>query len=245
MKLLNKLYTLAIGSLLLASCEAGLVYEEVPESVYNNVELGSGFCNVSARQIFNDQIYAVNWDRWVEGYMSISTVGRYQSGADYTNNSTSSITILGQNVAPGETVNVKNTMTIVDDATAPGGKLYVLNIFADQYALYASQNTSYYFVGSKFSGDFELVNEDGTPATDPERSPWIKLPVKQTEVVVSMILADTNGACDVKRVGDSPILGAPGDFTQPRQYLLVNTTRRPDGQPAAQRLYEIRLQLLP
>ncbi len=244
MKLLNKIYSLAVGALLLASCEAGQVYEEVPESIYNNVDLGSGYCNVSARQIFKDQIYAVNWDRWVEEYMPVSTIGKYQSEADYTNHSASVVTVMGKTVAPGETIKVKNTMTVEDNAAAPDGKLYVLDIYANQYALYASQNTDYYFMASKFTGDFQLVTEKGEPAPDPTRSPWIKLPVKQTEVVVSIILSDSY-ACKVEGVGDSPTLGAPGDFSTPRQYMVINTTRRSDGKPAARRLYEIRLHLLP
>lgn len=244
MKLLNKIYSLAVASLLLVSCEAGQVYEDVPESIYNNVELGSGYCNVSARYIFKDQIYAINWDRWVEEYMPVSTIGNFQGETDYTNRSSSAITIMGKTIASGETVKIKNNMTIEDNAGAPDGKLYVLNIYANQYAQYASQNTDYYFMASKFTGDFELVTEKGAPAPDQTRSPWIKLPVKQTEVVVSMILSDSY-ACKVEAIGGSPTLGAPGDFTQPRQYMVVNTTRRPDGQPAARRLYEIRLQLLP
>lgn len=243
MKIVNKILYAVGLPLLLAGCEAGVVYEEVPESIYNNVELSSDLCNVTSRYLFTDKIYAVNWERPVENYMAVSTIGKYQKEADYTNTTSSAVTVLGKTVAPGETVKVKNSMEVVDEASAPDGKLYVLNILADSKAVYKTANNGYVFQRGKFSGDFELTDAGGTP-TDAETSEYVKLPVNQQEVVVYLILSDES-ACNVTRIGDAPELGSPQDFTKPHRYLVTNRTRRPDGQPAAQRLYEIRMVFLP
>ena len=46
-------------------------------------------------------------------------------------------------------------------------------------------------------------------------------------MVLEFIL-DDQGACRVDPVNGAPKLGTPGDFTQPRQYLVTNTAIRPD-----------------
>lgn len=248
MKYLNKIVAIFCTALLV-SCQAGLEYEEVPESVYNNVDLTSNYCNVQARELFKDKIYVVNHESWgpeypmyVENYISTVTIGNYQgNGKDYTNLTSSPVTILGQVVQPGETVTVKNTMEIVDEATAPEGKLYVLNIFADAAAIYKTYNKGYRFEAAKFAG--EAVQPIMIDPVD-GRSEQIILPVKPKEVVVGMLLSD-NYACVVTPQEGSPELGKPGDFTTPHRYMVTNTTRRPDGQPARERLYEIRIQFLP
>ena len=43
----------------------------------------------------------------------------------------------------------------------------------------------------------------------------------------------------------APKLGAPGDYSEPRQYLVKNNMRRPAGVPQSMRLYEIRVVVLP
>ncbi|WP_448777830.1 hypothetical protein [Bacteroides congonensis] len=247
MKILTKLYFLLIAPIAFTGCEAGLEYEEVPENVYNNVELGTNMCNIYSRQFFNNQIYAKNWDRWVEEYVAQATIGNYQSEKDYTNNTSTSLTILGQTIAPGGTVKVKNTLTTEDDSSAPDGKVYVINAFADKYAIYSHYTSgSYLFDASKFTGDFKLVDKDGNPLdASVTQSGYIKMPVDIKQLVVAIVMSDTNGGFQIDPVGDAPTLGVPNDFSQPRRYLVTNIARRPDGKPAAQRLYEIRIQLLP
>lgn len=245
MKIPTRLCYVLTALLLLAGCEAGLEYEEVPENVYNNVELGSNMCNIDYRQFFTNQIYAKNWDRWVEEYICSATIGNYQSAKDYTNRTSAPLVILGQTVASGETVKVKNTLTTEDDSSAPGGKLYVINAFADRYAVYNHRSTSsYVFVASKFTGDFELVDKDGNQISATESS-YIKMPVDEKALVVALVMSDTNGGFKVEPVDGAPELGKPGDFSQPRKYLVTNICRRPDGKPAAQRMYQIKIQLLP
>lgn len=238
MKILNKLYAVALGALLLTGCQKGLEYEEVPESIYNNVNLAGALCNVKARQLFENQIYATNWNKWVPDYIDTETIGNYQSSEDWTNETSASVTLNGVTVAPGETVQLKNSLTEEELASAPNGTLYVVNLYADSEATYETINKGYLFDASKFSGDFELVNPTAG------RSQQIILPVKKNEVIVEILLSQEYN-CKVKPQDEAPELGKPGDFTVPRRYLVVNESRRPDGQPAAQRLYEVRITFLP
>lgn len=237
MKILNKLYAVALGTLLLTSCQAGLEYEDVPESIYNDVSLTGSLCNVKARELFENKIYAINWNKWVDNYISTITIGNYQTGKDWTNTTSAPIQLNGVTVAPGATVNLRNSLTKETLTTAPEGNLYVVNLFADSRGTYSTPNKGYLFDASKFSGDFQLVNPTNA------RSQQVILPVKKNEVIVEMLLSQEYN-CKVRAQDGAPELGKPGDFTQPRRYLVVNESRRPDGQQA-QRLYEVRITFLP
>lgn len=238
MKILKKLYVMALGTLLLASCQAGLEYDEVPESIYNDVNLTNALANVKARELFKDQIYATNWNKWVDNYISTVTIGNYQNGKDWTNSTSTAVTLNGVTVAPGQTVNLKNSLTTESLASAPEGTLYVVNLYADSKAKYSTPNKGYLFDESKFSGDFTLVNPTNG------RSQEVILPVRKNEVIVELLLSQEYN-CKVKPQDGAPTLGIPGDFTQSHKYLVVNESRRPDGKPAAQRLYELRITFLP
>lgn len=250
MKVLNIIITaLCVGSLV--SCQKGLVYEEVPENIYNNVNLATSYFNIQSRELFQNKIYIVNHEDWgpeyptyVENYIYTATIGNYQgeNGATYKNNTTSSVTIEGQIVQPGESITVKNKMSIVDDATAPEGKLYVINMYADALATYKTYNKNHKFEFAKFAGD-PVQPIMISPDAD-NRSEQIKLPVRPTEVIVVMLLDDAR-ACEVTPIDGAPELGKPGDYSVPRKYLVTNTSRRPDGAPAKQRLYEVRITYLP
>lgn len=238
MRLLNKLYAAALGLLLLNSCQTGLEYAEVPESIYSNVDLAGNLCNVRARQLFENQIYATNWGKWVDSYISTVTIGNYQSGKDWTNTTTAAVTVNGATVNPGETVKLKNSLTTESLASAPGGKLYIVNLFADAKATYKTANKGYLFDATKFSGDFKLVN----PVNG--RSEQVIMPVRKNEVIVEMLLSQEYN-CKVYPQDNAPEMGKPGDFTQPRKYMVINESRLPDGVERAQRLYEVRITFLP
>lgn len=239
MKLLNKLYTAALGLLLLNSCQAGLEYEDVPESIYSNVDLAGNLCNIKARQLFENQIYATNWERWVPSYISTVTIGNYQSGKEWKNTTAAAVTVGGVTVAPGQTVRLKNSLTTESLASAPGGNLYVVNLFADARANYKTANKGYMFDATKFSGDFALV----APILN-GRSEQINMPVRKNEVIVEILLSQEYN-CKVYPQDNAPELGKPGDFTQPRKYLVINESRLPAGVERAQRLYEVRITFLP
>lgn len=145
----------------------------------------------------------------------------------------------GTVVAPEEEVKLKGQILEESNGEAPDGKLYVMQTYALSKVTYSTPNNGYMFDASKFSGDFELVEPD-----ENGRSRQVKLPVRPNETIVEFTLVDA-AACVVEPVGDAPKLGVPGDFSTPRRYLVKNITRRPDGVPQAQRLYEVRVTFLP
>jgi len=237
--ILNKLSVglALIGACAFTSCESGLTYVDVPESVYSEARVST--YTVKARELFEDKIYAVNWNQWVPDYISTVVIGGSseltwvnKTGQDYT-------LVDGTVVAPEEEVKLKGQILEESNGEAPDGKLYVMQTYALSKVTYSTPNNGYMFDASKFSGDFELVEPD-----ENGRARQVKLPVRPNETIVEFTLVDA-AACVVEPVGDAPKLGVPGDFSTPRRYLVKNTTRRPDGVPQAQRLYEVRVTFLP
>lgn len=112
----------------LTACQAGLTYDEAPENVYS--EVGVSDFKVYAREVFQNKIYAINWDKWVDNYMQTKSIG------------------WGFN------------LTQESDSSAPGGTLYVINVKANTSVVYSTANKGYLFDGNKFSGDFELINPE-------------------------------------------------------------------------------------
>ena len=239
MKILNKLYTAALALLLFNSCQSGLEYDDVPESIYSDVNLAGGLCNVKSRELFQNQIYAVNWNRWVENYIATVTIGNYKTAKEWTNTTAEAVTVNGVSVAPGAKVKLANTLSTEDNASAPGGKLYIVNLYADAKATYKTANKGYMFDATRFSGDFKLL-----PPVTNGRSEQVVLPVKKNEVIVEILLSQEYN-CKVYPQDNAPEMGKPGDFTQPRRYLVVNESRLPAGVERAQRLYEVRITFLP
>lgn len=235
MKIGNKIGAVALSALLFASCQSGLVYEEVPESIYNDVNLTTNFCTVQSRHLFENQLYGINWNKYSDGYISTVTIGNYQGdGKTIKNETADPVTILDKTLQPGESLTIKNTMDMVEDASAPEGKLYVLNIYADKAAVYSSPNKGFVFDGSRLTGDFALVNPQNGMAQQ------VIMPVNPKEVIVALLLSQEYN-CKITNIDGAPQLGLPGDYSAPRRYLVTNESRRPDGQPAKERLYEIRL----
>lgn len=246
MKIGNKLGAIAFSALLFASCQSGLVYEEVPESIYNDVNLTSNFCTVQSRHLFENQLYGVNWNKYSEGYISTVTIGNYQGdGKTFTNDTAEPVTILNTTLQPGESITIKNNMDVVDDASAPEGKLYILNIYADKVTLYSSPNKGFLFDGSRLTGDFVLGNTNKNGQfipTEPQSGmdQQVIMPVNPKEVIVALLLSQEYN-CQVTNIDGAPQLGLPGDYSIPRRYLVTNISRRTDGQPAKERLYEVRI----
>lgn len=220
----------------ISSCTAGLTYEEAPESVYS--EVGVSRIDIKARELFNDKIYAVNWNKWVDNYIDTRIIGssgtftwKNRTGAPYTLPD-------GTVVAAGAEATVGGSETIESDSNAPGGKLYVLNVYASSNVQYATANKGFLFDGSKFSGEFELVS----PVDN--RSQNVVLPVRKNEIIGELYLVSYS-VCQVEPVGDAPKLGMPGDFSKPCRYLVKNIAHRPAGVEQYQRMYEVRVTFLP
>lgn len=244
MKIISKIKKAYVGLFLMlaalgtTSCQSGLTYEEVPESYYTDVNLSS--CTVLSRYLFEDCIYAKNFGTYTT-YISQSSFGAER---EWTNESGSSYTLAdGSVVAPGEKVVLKSgvaNMTTRDDNNAPEGKIYVMTYYVPKTVTYTTANKGYLFDQSKLPSGFKCeeptdgMSEKATAAVD----------IKQ--LVVTMQTKQWYGdACTFTPVNGAPKLGAPGDYSEPRQYLVKNNMRRPAGVPQSMRIYEIRIVVLP
>lgn len=246
MKIKNLLFAFIFGITALTSCQSGIVWDEVPESVYSNLELSGGFVRNRPRELFVNKVWQVNYNngkgQWLENYLARSVVDAIENGIEYTNNTGAPMSILNKTLAAGETMTVKNTMEIIDDSSAPEGKKYIIHVFTLDKVEYMTPNKGHLFVQSAFESEsvkpyayYEEVKEGMFRS--------VIMPVKMNEMVLEFIL-DDQGACRVDPVNNAPKLGIPGDFTQPRQYMVTNTAIRPDGAPEYKRLYEIQVHVL-
>lgn len=235
-KLLKKLYagvTLLSAVWILSSCEQGLVYEEAPESTYSQVEATR--VDVRSRELFENQIYAVNWEQWIDNYINTQLIG--DTNGSWTNNNGVAVTLSnGQVVQPGESVT--GSITEVNDPAGPDGKIFVMTAYVKDKATYKTANKGFLFDGTKFTGDFTLVN----PINN--RSENIILPVNKNEVIVELVLVNVYD-CVVEPQGTAPELGKPGDFSQPHRYLVKNIAYLPPGVSQYTRLYEVRVVFYP
>lgn len=229
----------------LSGCTNGIVYDEVPESVYSDVSLGSGLAKIRVRELFVNKVWQVNHNngqgQWLENYIGQTLISEgYQNGKEYTNNTGSDVTIMGKVLKPGQAMFVQNKLEVVDDKSAPDGKKYIAYLFSPNKAQYSTPNKGHLFVESAFAKDpvkpVMVAPENG-------KSRSIILPVRQEALVVEFILSNLY-ACKVEPVNGAPQLGTPGDYTKPQQYMVINTAFRPKDAPEYSRLYEVRVQLL-
>ena len=88
-----------------------------------------------------------------------------------------------------------------DDAwyTRMDGKVYVLHSYVLPEATYATPNKGFLFDGSKFSGEFELID----PVDNQSQN--VKLPIKPNELICDFTLVDYD-ACTVETQDDAPDL---------------------------------------
>lgn len=236
-------------ALAFTSCEAGLTYEEADESQYTQVGLSA--VNIYARELFQDKMYAINWNnKVVENYMQTVTIGT-TSDFKYVNTSGSTVTLNnGTKVAPGETVTVKSTKTEEPCDEAPNGKLTVFNIYAVDHAIYNTPGNGYMFAEDLFRGsEFKLLeyNSDSKEYEDAtaNKTRYVSLPVRKNELIGAVQMSTTNYDCLVEPVGDSPALGYPADYTKPQRYMVINLSHRPAGVEQHKAMYEIRITFLP
>ena len=218
MKITNMFNKLCVGlamicGLSFTSCEQGLTYEEAPESYYTEVSVQATPFYLRARQLFPEQIYGINWNKWAPNYVNT------------------------QQISWEATVSEENN----DDA--PDGKLYVINVKANTKATYSTQNKGFLFVGSKFSGNYEFVDAttttiEGKSETTAQK---VTLPINKQELVGELVLTNPYD-CVVERVDNAPVLGQPADFSSLKaRYLVKNICYRPAGVPQVTRLYEVRI----
>lgn len=249
MKILSKkVALLGLGVLLLSSCQKGLVYDDVPASVYNEVGLkginSNLYVETSGRRIFTKNIRQVNYmgqplvDAILLSNISLNTV-------EYTNNTGSAMTIGDVTVQPGGTHKVANYIEEVSDANAPEGTLYVVHAYVNGTTTYQSPNNANLFDPSTFENDGHLdflVEE--TVTGHPGLYNKVTYATDLKQLVVALILQD-DACCNTYPQDNAPELGKPGDFSVPRRYLVVNENNRPDGSGQRKRLYEVQIKVLP
>ena len=247
MKIKNLIFTFVLGITVLSGCQSGIVWDEVPESVYSNLELAGSMVRSRPRELFVNKVWQVNHNdgkgQWLEKYLARSVMDAIENGIEYTNNTGASMMILNKSLAVGETMTVNNIKEIVDDSSAPEGEKHIIHVFLLDKVEYITPNKGHLFVKTAF--DTENVKPSAYYEEVQEgmfRS--VIMPVKINEMVLEFIL-DDQGACRVDPVNGAPKLGTPGDFSQPCQYLVTNTALRPDGASEYKRLYEIQVHVLP
>lgn len=246
MKIKNLLFAFTVGVTALTSCQSGIVWDEVPEDVYSNLELSGAMVRNRPRELFVNKVWQVNHNdgkgQWLEYYLSQSFFNAIENGIEYTNNTGAPVTILDKTLAVGETMTVKNTKEIVDDSSAPEGKKHIIHVFTLDKVKHITPNKGHLFVQSAFDAEstkpyayYEEIQEGKFRS--------VIMPVKVNELVLEILLDDSEG-CRVDPVNGAPKLGAPGDFTQPRQYMVTNIAIRPEGAKEYKRLYEIQVHVL-
>lgn len=246
MKIKNILLAITLCATTLSGCQSGIVWDEVPESVYSELDMGVGLVRNRPRELFVNKVWQVNHNdgkgQWLENYIARSQLSSYETGMDYVNNTGSNVKILDKVLAPGEKMVIKNKLEIVDDKSAPEGKKYIAHIFTFDKVKYHTPNKGHLFVKSAF--DKETVKPYAFVEEVQEgKFRYIVMPVKQTEMVLEFIMEDIY-ACKVEPVNGAPALGTPGDYTKAQQYLVINRAIRPKGVPEYRRLYEVRVHML-
>lgn len=251
MKIKNILLAITLGLTTLSGCQSGIVWDEVPESVYSELDLGTGLVRNRPRELFVNKVWQINYGKgqWLDNYIARSLLSSFETGMEYVNNTGSNVTILNKTLAPGEKMEVKNTLEIVDDGSAPEGKKYIAHIFSFDKVGYHTPNKGHAFIQSAFDNEtvkpyayFEKIESEAIGAKE-DMFRYVVMPVKQNEMVLEFIMEDLY-ACKVDPVNGAPQLGTPGDYTKPQQYMVTNTAIRPDGAPEYKRLYEVQVHLL-
>ena len=241
MKITIKIFTLIFAATLsITSCTNGIEYEEVPESIQNDVSLkGDKLAGVVARELFKGNVYQVAWNKYVDIILENSVGNKYHAGSTFENTTTQSVSIMGKEVAPGESLFVKNTMVTKYEQGAPEDSVYIVYTFADAKAIYTTPNAGHLFDESTFS-----TSPAKPTFLNPKDGKYQKvvLPTDIKRLVVNLYLNDEM-ACYVLPVDGAPILGNPADYSKPHRYIVENENDRP-GKGRRQRLYEIRVQLL-
>lgn len=241
MKMSMKIMILAFAVVTLGSCTKGIEFEEVPMDVQNEVGLKDACARVYARELFQGKILQLNYgeNNYVDMLLT-NQISNYESAKTYTNTTSAPMTIQGTVVPAGGSIQLKNNVTPVYEAGAPEDSVYIVQVFVPDSTFYNTPNKGHVFVQSKFTDaaqqPFFIDPVDGQSAR-------IRMVVDPKRLIVALLLNEGN-ACTVQQVGDAPELGKPGDFSVPRRYIVENENDR-NGLGKRQRLYEVRVSLLP
>lgn len=251
MKIKSILAAITLGLTALSGCQSGIVWDEVPESIYSELDLGSGLVKNRPRELFTNKVWQINYGQgqWVENFIAQSYLPSFEQGMEYVNNTGSNVTILDKTLAPGEKMMVKNSLEVVDDSSAPEGKKYIVHVFSFNKVGYGTPNKGHAFLRSAFDNEsvkpytfIEKIESEAAGAKG-DMYRYIIMPVKHNEMVLELIWENTS-SCKAEPINGAPALGTPGDYTKPQQYMVSNIAIRPEGVPEYKRLYEIQVHLL-
>lgn len=111
MKIKSILFAITLAITALYGCQSGIVWDEVPESVYSELDMGTGLVRNRPRELFVNKVWQINHNdgkgQWLENYIARSLLNSFENGMEYVNNTGSNITILDKTLAPGEKMTVK------------------------------------------------------------------------------------------------------------------------------------------
>ena len=156
MKIKNILAIITFGLITLSGCQSGIVWDEVPESIYSELDLGSGYVKNRPRELFTNKVWQINYGlegQWLETFLAKAYLNSFEQGMEYENTTGSAVTILDKTLNPGEKMIVKNTLETVDDSSAPEGKKYIIHVFSFDKVCYNTPNKGHAFIKSAFDSE--------------------------------------------------------------------------------------------
>lgn len=247
MKIISKIKNATAGLFLLlaavtvTSCQSGLNYDPAPEEYYTDVDLYTSY--MFSRYVFYDCVYAKNYDKYTT-YMAQTQLST--SKLTWTNNTGSDYTLAdGTVVAAGQTIDIPSglqTMTTRDDASAPDGKIYVITFYVPSKVTYQTANKGYLFDLNKYTGSDNFTLVDGENG----KSEKVQGDLNVKQLVISLVSNQNYGTDTTwQPLNGAPELGKPGDYSEPRQYMITNNMYRPSGVEATKRIYEVKVVQMP
>lgn len=220
-----KTYKLILGlfAILIAlqGCTKGIVEDEVPEEYRSALNIA--YLYGSARELFYDKMCGVNYDGApLSNY--VQQVSALKDGKDY--------------------MNVSAVLEKVEEAGVPGNELWRITVNVEDSVVYETPNNGWLFVKAEFDKD-NSMNPSFIDLDANGRCRKVKLPVDIHRFVIGIEFdGDYHEYYNnevAERIDGAPKLGVPGDFSEPRRYLIQNKWEMEDG-THMQRVVEIRVQ---
>ena len=221
-----KIYKLILGLfvsalLVVQGCTKGIEEDEVPAEYRGALNVSAVY--TSARELFYNKICGINYEAEpLSNY--VQQVTALVGGKDYLDAST--------------------VLEKVEEQGVPDGELWRITVNVEDSVVYTTPNNGWLFVKAEFDKD-NSMNPAFLDLDENGRCRSIKLPVDLRRLVVSF---EFDGDYQeyynnevIENIDGAPALGVPGDFTEPRRYLVQNKWEREDG-THIRRVIEIRVQ---
>lgn len=205
----------------LQGCTKGVVDDEVPEEYRSALNIAYLYGN--ARELFYNKMCGLNYaDAPLQNY--IQQVSALEDGEDY--------------------MDVSAVLEKVNEEGVPGNELWRITVNIEDSVVYETPNNGWMFVKAEFDKD-NTMNPAFIDLDENGRCRKIKLPVDIKRFVIGLEFdGDYNEYYNnevAECINGAPKLGVPGDFSEPRRYLIQNKWEMDDG-TRMQRVVEIRVQ---